>query len=273
MANIPQFIYGTAWKEEKTEALTLLALHAGFKAIDTANQRKHYFEEAVGRALSTFCKSGGSRDEIFLQTKYTYVRGQDHRLPYDPQSPISKQVKDSFEKSLEHLQTDFIDSYVLHGPWSGRGIHLNDREAWTAMESLVDQKRVKYLGLSNVTLEQLIQFYDNARIKPHFVQNRCFAVTGWDEDVREFCGKQSIRYQGFSLLTANIDWIQGPFVQGLAEKYSVTIPQIIFGFAMQVGMIPLTGTSDPEHMASDLETCKLRLEVSDLHQIQQLAFL
>src|SRR5688572_1271829 len=111
------FLYGTAWKEEATERLTLLAIEQGFRGIDTANQRKHYHEAGVGLAVAAAIKQGlVTRDELFLQTKFTFIGGQDQRLPYDLRAPIATQVEQSFASSLEHLQTDRLDSYVLHGP-------------------------------------------------------------------------------------------------------------------------------------------------------------
>ncbi len=93
---VPGFIYGTAWKEERTAALTELAIRSGFRAIDTANQRRHYFEAGVGEALSVLYRAGiVSRADLFLQTKFTYQRGQDHRLPYDPAASLSDQVAQS----------------------------------------------------------------------------------------------------------------------------------------------------------------------------------
>ncbi|MGZ3439972.1 MAG: aldo/keto reductase, partial [Polyangia bacterium] len=105
---VPSFFYGTAWKEERTAALTRLALDAGFLAIDTANQRRHYFEAAVGEAIAA---SGRARAGLFLQTKFTHTDGQDHRLPYDPAATPPEQVEQSFASSLVHLGTDRIDSY------------------------------------------------------------------------------------------------------------------------------------------------------------------
>src|SRR3954451_11211254 len=111
---VPRFLYGTAWKEERTQRLTELALRQGFRGIDTANQRRHYHEAAVGQAVSAIIKSGPvSRDDLFLQTKFTFRRGQDHRLPYDPDAPIATQVEQSAASSLEHLGVTVIDSYVL----------------------------------------------------------------------------------------------------------------------------------------------------------------
>ena len=117
---LPDFLYGTAWKEDRTAALTELAVRTGFRAIDTANQRRHYFEAGVGEGLAAAYRAGiVTRDDLFLQTKFTYQRGQDHRLPYDPAASLAAQVAQSIASSLEHLGTDHVDSFVLHGPSSG----------------------------------------------------------------------------------------------------------------------------------------------------------
>src|SRR5690606_6225586 len=127
----PHFFYGTAWKEERTADLCFLALQSGFRAVDTANQRKHYFEKAVGEGLQKFLDlKKVDRSQIFLQTKFTYARGQDHRKPYDDRDPFAQQVHDSFQSSLQHLNTDYIDSYVLHGPYEMQGIGAEDLETW-----------------------------------------------------------------------------------------------------------------------------------------------
>src|ERR1700730_11256167 len=86
---VPRFLYGTAWKEDSTQRLTELALQQGFRGIDTANQRRHYDETAVGRAIAASLQSGQVvREDLFLQTKFTFRRGQDQRLPYDPAAPV-----------------------------------------------------------------------------------------------------------------------------------------------------------------------------------------
>src|ERR1700691_6026050 len=119
---VPDFLYGTAWKEDRTPALVELALRTGFRGTDTANQRRHYFEAGVGQGLAAAYRAGVvSRADLFLQTKFTYRPGQDHRLPYDPAASLSVQVAQSMASSLEHLGTDYVDSFVLHGPASGYG--------------------------------------------------------------------------------------------------------------------------------------------------------
>src|SRR5262245_16498117 len=144
--NFPNFFYGTAWKEQETADLVFMALNQGFRAIDTANQRKHYFEEAVGEGLHRGLKELGlTREDIFLQTKFTFAAGQDHRKPYNESDTFTRQVEDSFKSSLKHLRTDYIDSLVLHGPYRAFGIGPQDLEAWQAMESLHSKGVVKHL--------------------------------------------------------------------------------------------------------------------------------
>jgi diketogulonate reductase-like aldo/keto reductase len=268
---VPRFLYGTAWKEDETQRLTELALKQGFRGIDTANQRRHYHEAAVGQAIAASIKSGLiARDDLFLQTKFTFRQGQDHRLPYDPNAPIATQVEQSFASSCEHLGVDVIDSYVLHGPTLRAGLTADDWEAWRAMEKLHDSGQVRLLGISNVGLDQLQLLCEKARIRPRFVQNRCYAVQGWDRHVREFCTANEIIYQGFSLLTANPEILRSRPVARIAERHQRSATQIVFRFALEIGMIPLTGTTDPAHMSADLEIFDFRLDGEEIEQIETL---
>jgi diketogulonate reductase-like aldo/keto reductase len=264
----PWFLYGTAWKEDETERLVRLALDAGFRGIDTANQRKHYHEAGVGAALAA---SKIARDELFLQTKFTFRDGQDHRLPYDPDADVATQVRQSFAKSLEHLGVDTIDSYVLHGPSRRRGLGAADWEAWGAMEALHGSGMTGALGISNVAIDQLEELVTSARVQPAFVQNRCYAATGWDYYVRAFCRARGIVYQGFSLLTANMRELRGDAFREIVVRTGRTPAQIVFRFALQVGMLPLTGTTDPEHMREDLGAFDFQLSAEDVSTIERIA--
>ncbi|HEY1552193.1 MAG TPA: aldo/keto reductase [Kofleriaceae bacterium] len=257
---VPDMFYGTAWKESRTTMLVEQALAAGFVAIDTANQRKHYDEVAVGRAIAAV-----PRDRLFVQTKFTHVAGQDERLPYDANAPVETQVAQSFETSLEHLQTDRIDSVVLHGPSQRIGLHADDVAAWRGIEAL----RVPLIGASNVTAEQVEALVAIARVPPAFVQNRCYASRGWDRDVRAVCARHGIAYQGFSLLTANRDVVQHDRdVRAIAQRYGVTTAQLIFAFARRLGMIALTGTTSTEHMSQDLASLTLELDPRDVEVLE-----
>lgn len=269
---VPRLLYGTAWKEDDTERLTALALQHGFRGIDTANQRRHYHEAAVGRAIATVIGKGPlRRDDLFLQTKYTFRSGQDHRLPYDPAAPISVQVEQSFTKSLEHLGSGIIDSYLLHGPTRRVGLAPPDWEAWRAMEVIHESGRARLLGVSNFTLEQLQLLCRDARVRPRFVQNRCFAVEGWDRQVREYCAANDMVYQGFSVLTANRAALAHPALAQIAARQRRTLSQVIFRFALDVGMVVLTGTTDHDHMREDLGVFDFHLEPEEIRLIENIS--
>ena len=271
-ARVPAFLYGTAWKEERTPALTELALRTGFRGIDTANQRRHYFEAGVGQALAAAYRAGVvTRADVFLQTKFTYEGGQDHRLPYDPAASLSTQVSQSMASSLEHLGTDHVDSYVLHGPASSYGWSEHDAEVWAAMVKERDGGRTRLLGVSNVSLRHLHQMVATGAEAPAFVQNRCFARLGWDRDVRAFCRERKIVYQGFSLLTANLEVLRHRLIADIAARREATPAQVAFRFALAVGMLPLTGTSDAAHMRQDLASRNLTLAADEVSAIERMA--
>ena len=268
---IPSFMYGTAWKEEATTELVQLAVASGFKAIDTANQLIHYQEALVGEALQILQKEGIKRDELFLQTKFTSADGQDHRTPYDASADLTTQVRQSFDSSLTHLCTDYLDSYVLHGPHQRRGLGEADWEVWAAMEGLYQSRKTKMIGISNVTAGQLALLCEQANVKPMVVQNRCFAALGWDKEVREICQAHGIIYQGFSLLTANRRVLADPEIRTIAQRLGATTAQVIFRFAMQIGMLPLTGTTSQQHMKEDLQAEQLALSSEEIQRIETIA--
>ena len=267
---VPRFLYGTAWKEDRTQSLVELALEMGFRGIDTANQRRHYHEAAVGQAIAAAITRGlVKREDLFLQTKFTFRNGQDHRLPYDPAAPISAQVEQSFASSLKHLGVERLDSLLLHGPSRRSGLGADDWAAWRAMEHLHDRGDVRWLGISNVGLDQLQQLCEQAKVPPTFVQNRCYASSGWDRTVRGFCATHQIIYQGFSLLTANRELQTHPEIGRIASRHQCTPSQTVFKFALQAGMMPLTGTSSREHMREDLAVASVELTPDEIEVIER----
>lgn len=269
---VPTLLYGTAWKEDRTEALTRLALQKGFLGIDTANQRRHYNEEAVGAALRQVLAEGRlKREDLFLQTKFTYAAGQDHRLPYDPLADYATQVRQSLELSLRHLETSYVDSLLLHGPAAPRGLSVADWEVWNAMEHWHASGAARLIGVSNVNYDQLSLLYDKATVKPAFVQNRCYARTRWDARVRAFCKANGILYQGFSLLTANAADLNHREIYRLAENFQCTVAQVVFRFCLQAGIIVLTGTTSAQHMQDDLAIYDFELDAEDMDRIETIA--
>jgi len=261
----PRILYGTAWKEEDTESLVRTALVNGFRGIDTACQPKHYNEPGVGAAVS----SGVARPDLYLQTKFTPLPGQDPaRIPYDPQARLADQVRQSFAVSLRNLQTDYLDCLVLHSPLPSAEQTL---EVWQTLESLVDTRGVRQLGISNCyRLPQLEALYAAARCKPAVVQNRFYAKTGYDREIRGFCRAHGIIYQSFWTLTANPRVLAHRTVRELASRYQRTPAQILFRYLTQNEVVPLTGTRSEVHMREDLAIFELELTDSELEAMDGL---
>jgi len=268
---VPSFMYGTAWKKDATARLVQLAVESGFTAIDTANQLIHYQEALVGEALQALAKNGVKRDTLFLQTKFTSADGQDHRTPYDASSDLTTQVRQSFDSSLNHLGTDYLDSYVLHAPFSRRGLCEADWQVWAAMEAFYQSGKTKMIGISNVSAAQLTQLCEQAKVRPMMVQNRCFAAQAWDKQVREICQAHGVIYQGFSLLTANREVFADPEIRAIAQRVGAGPAQVIFCFAMQIGMLPLTGTTSEQHMKEDLAVERFSLSAEEVERIETIA--
>lgn len=246
-------MYGTAWKKERTKDLVELAVRQGFRGIDTACQPKHYHEPGVGDALQSLYADGVvKREEIFLQTKFTPIRGQDpNNVPYDPQAALPVQVRQSFEASCQNLRTEYLDSLVLHSPLA----KIEDTLAvWAAFEDIYRSGGARQLGLSNTyDLHTLQAVFNAAEVKPTVLQNRFYADSGYDVEVRRFCAANGIRYQSFWTLTANPHLLKSEMVQELARRHGKTPAQVFFAFVRSEGITPLTGTSSSEHMLQDLE--------------------
>ncbi len=264
---VPRILYGTAWKEDKTAALVEDARAAGFVGIDTANQRKHYFEAAVGEGLR---RAGVSRTATFLQTKFTSVDGQDERLPYDPRADVETQVRQSFASSLDHLGVDAIDVYLMHGPTYREGLTDEDWAVWRAMEALHEERRVRLIGVSNFSSGQLELLVRGSKVHPALVQNRCYARSGWDRAVRGICATEGMGYEGFSLLTANRQVWTSSRVGEIAERLRVTPAEVVLRYALELDMIVLTGTTNRQHMRDDLAIFGLELSREDLAALSNL---
>jgi diketogulonate reductase-like aldo/keto reductase len=173
--------------------------------------------------------------------------------------------------SLDHLGTDCVDSYVLHGPASNYDWTEADAEVWEAMRKERDSGRTRLIGVSNVSLQHLQQMAVSRAELPAFVQNRCYARLGWDRAVRQLCREQKILYQGFSLLTANQEVLHHPLIASLAADVNASPAQVVFSFARSIGILPLTGTSDAEHMKQDLASRSLVLPGEAVQAIESLA--
>jgi len=262
-------IYGTAWKKENTAKLVETALLSGFKSIDTACQPKHYREDLVGLGLENAFNKGIKREDIFVQTKFTPISGQDiNNMPYLSSDDIITQVEKSFLKSKENLKLDFIDSYLIHSPFNP----IEDLvKVYRTMEEFVQNKEVGQLGISNCYDLKLFSYlYDIAKVKPKVLQNRFYAASNYDKDLREFCKQKNITYQSFWSLTANPNILASNEITSLVLKYGKTKEQIFYKFLKQIGITPLNGTTSKVHMLEDLDIDDFLLEENEIILIQNL---
>jgi diketogulonate reductase-like aldo/keto reductase len=266
---MPGIIYGTAWKEADTERLVTLAIRQGFRGIDTACQPKHYNEAGVGAGLAKCLTDGLARADIYLQSKFTAVSGQDPgRIPYDPTAPLEEQVAQSFAASLRNLQTDYLDCLVLHSPLPTSKQTL---QVWRAIEAIADAGGIRQAGISNCyALAELQQLYRAARVKPSVLQNRFHADTGYDREVRAFCRQQGILYQSFWTLTANPRVLAHSAIAALASGHRRTSAQILFRYLTQAGIVPLTGTRSEAHMREDLSIFDFELTAEERGTVDEL---
>jgi diketogulonate reductase-like aldo/keto reductase len=266
---MPRIIYGTAWKKDRTADLVVKAIQSGFRGIDTACQPKHYNEPLVGAALNRLKDHGVERETLFLQTKFTPLSGQDPRqVPYDKNSPVEFQVAQSFEASKKNLQTEYVDSLILHSPMAPHTLLM---KVWNAMEKIQKTGGARQLGISNCyDIEVIRSLYADADVKPAVVQNRFYPDTGYDANLRHWCADHRVIYQSFWTLTANSHILSSNMVLSIAKKYKKTEAQIFFRYLSQSGIVPLTGTTSEQHMREDISIFDFELSSEDLKNVSFL---
>jgi len=267
--SIPCILYGTAWKKERTAELVEQALQNGFRGIDTACQPKHYEEALVGKGIARFYEHGGKRDELFIQTKFTPINGQDPmRVPYDPQASLEAQILHSCAVSKSNLQTTYLDSLLLHSPLFP---YTNLLKVWRVFEHLIEKQDVHQIGISNCyDLSLLQRLWHDAGIKPSVVQNRFYQESDYDKALRAWCHDVGIIYQSFWSLTANPHLLQSDLLRTIARHYQKSPEQIFYRYLTHKGIIPLDGTTSQQHMKEDLAIFEFMLEEKDIKSIDAL---
>ncbi|QSA97429.1 aldo/keto reductase [Methylococcus sp. EFPC2] len=266
---LPRILYGTAWKEERTAGLVEQAVTLGFRGIDTACQPKHYNEAGVGEGLARCFAKGLRREDVYLQSKFTPLQGQDpERVPYDPKARLADQVAQSFETSLRNLRTDHLDGLVLHSPLADEASLM---EVWGALEAVCKSGGARQIGISNCyALETLTRLYDLAEVKPALIQNRFYADTGYDREIRRFCRQKGLIYQSFWTLTANPKVLAGETLQNLANKYARSAAQVFYRYLTLTDIIPLSGTTRAQHMQDDLAIFDFELTPAECASVGRL---
>lgn len=267
----PPIFYGTAWKKGETARLVCEALQAGFRAIDTACQPRHYREDLVGEGLSKAIKLGVvAREAVFLQTKFSPIDAHDaNTIPYDAKQPVEEQVRTSIGVSLKNLQTTYIDSVVIHSPMPTLELTIR---VWRVLEGFVDQGVIRQIGVSNeYDASRFVSLYDAARVKPSALQNRFYADSGYDTDLRAFCKAKRIMYQSFWTLTGNPHILKSQALRSVAAARSITVEEAMYRFVMDLGITPLCGTTNRGRMEKDILVANIAsLSEAELRECSKL---
>ena len=240
MAGIGTFLLSP----DEAEASCISALECGYRLIDTANA--YVNEKAVGRAMK---KSGLSREEIFLETKLW---------------PSFYEQEDAVEKTLERLDTDYIDLLLIHQPAG------NYVAGYRQMEKAYKEGKVKAIGLSNFTAEGIQEILDICEVKPAILQTEVHPYSQ-EKGLKEFLAKEGIVIQAwYPLGHGDAALIKEPVFTALAEKYGKTNAQIILRWHVQAGNVVIPGSKNPDHIKANLDLFDFALTEEEMAQIAAL---
>ena len=229
---------------DEAEASVLSALQGGYQLIDTANA--YVNEKAVGRGMK---KSGVARENIFLETKLW---------------PSFYEQADAVEKTLERLDTDYIDLLLIHQP-AGNYI-----AGYRLMEKAYKEGKVKAIGLSNFTTSQIQEILDVCEVKPAVLQTEVHPYFQ-EAELKAFLDKEGIVIQAwYPLGHGDKALIQEPVFTKLAEKYGKSNAQIILRWHNQAGNVVIPGSKNPDHIRANFEVFDFELTGTEMDEIAAL---
>ena len=240
MAGIGTFLLSP----DEAENSVLAALQDGYRLIDTANA--YVNEKAVGRAMK---KSGIVREGIFLETKLW---------------PSFYEQEDAVEKTLERLDTDYIDLLLIHQP-AGNYI-----AGYRLMEKAYKEGKVKAIGLSNFTKEQVQEILDICEVKPSVLQTEVHPYYQ-ENELKEFLDKEDIKIQAwYPLGHGDAALLKEEIFTELGEKYHTSNAQIILRWHIQAGNIVIPGSKNPDHIRDNFDLFDFELTDEEMQKIGSL---
>lgn len=226
---------------DEAETSVLNALACGYRLIDTANA--YVNEKAVGRAMK---KSGVSREEIFLETKLW---------------PAFYEQSDAVEKTLERLDTDYIDLLLIHQP-AGNYI-----AGYKLMEKAYKEGKVKAIGLSNFSQSQIREILDICEVKPVVLQTEVHPYYQ-EKKLKDYLKKEGIVIQAwYPLGHGDKALLEEPLFQELGKKYGKSSAQIILHWHIQAGNIVIPGSKSPAHIQDNFDLFDFSLTAWEMAQI------
>lgn len=226
---------------DQAESAVLEALKDGYRLIDTANA--YVNEKAVGRAMK---KSGLEREDIFLETKIW---------------PSFYEQEDAVEKTLERLDTDYIDLLLIHQP-SGNYV-----AGYRLMEKAYKEGKVKAIGLSNFTKEQTQEILDICEVKPAVLQTEVHPYFQ-EQELKEFLAKEDIKIQAwYPLGHGDTALLNDEVIVEIGKKYQKSTAQIILRWHIQTGNIVIPGSKNPEHIKANFDLFDFALTEEEMKKI------
>ncbi|HUO05698.1 MAG TPA: aldo/keto reductase [Candidatus Binataceae bacterium] len=259
---IPALGFGTLIPDPNaTKEAVRISLEAGFRQFDCAERYRN--EEQVGEAMRAVFRDGKvKRKDVFVGTK---LWNNNHR---------PERVRPAFDASLRRLQLDYVDLYCIHTPFAFKpGDEQDPRDTngnviyddattltdtWKALESLVDERRCKVIGLSNVNLAQLKEVFESARIKPAILQVESHPyLPQWD--LLDYCKRNGIVMQAFAALGHGIEpkLTEDPVIAVIAKRANKTPAQVLLAWAIQRGTAPLTTATNPRYIEENFDISAL----------------
>ena len=243
---IPKVAFGT-WQIPANEARQAVkdAIKTGYRHIDTALAYQN--EKEVGQAVR---ESGVKREDLFVTSK----------LPAETKTYDGALA--DFETTMKNLDLDYLDLYLVHAPWPWGKIGANydkeNTEVWRAMEEIYNSGRVKAVGVSNFNVHDLENVLKTATIKP-MVDQIQYYIGFTEPKITEFAKDNDILVEAYSPLATG-GLINNPDVKKIADKYSVSVPQLAIEFVIQNGVLPLPKAVHKEHIVANT---KLDFTISD----------
>jgi diketogulonate reductase-like aldo/keto reductase len=237
---------------DQTVHNVLAALEAGYRLIDSA--AKYENEEGVGEAVRT---SGLPREEIFVTSKlWNSDHGYDHAIK-------------GFERSLKKLGLEYIDLYLMHWPVPSKGLTI---ETWKGLERVYKEGRVKAIGVSNFLPKHLERLLQAAEIVPAVLQIEVHP-TFTQEETRQFAKKHGIQIESWYPLSGrpeSREMLSLPVLTDLAKKYGKAPAQIVLRWHIELGLIPIPGSSHPEHIKENVDIFNFALSQHEVAAISAL---
>lgn len=225
------------------------AIDAGYRAFDTA-----YFydnEASLGRALKD---NGVDREDLFITTKlWNDYQAYEKTFEY-------------FNKSIENLQTDYLDLFLIHWPCEADGLFL---ETYKAMEELYEQGKVKAIGVCNFNVHHLEKLMAQSSIKPMVNQIEVHPYFN-QQELQEFCDRHDIKVTAWMPLMRNRGLLDNPVIVKIAEKYHKTPAQVVLRWHLAHNRIIIPKSQTPKRIQENIDILDFNLELTEVAEIDAL---